>query len=173
MRGLPLKAPLEGFTLIELLVVMSILGILATGTMVAINPAEQIHRAQDSNTKGIAVEYAKATARYLTARGDYPWNIQAGCTTPNGATSLASLPACTTALVNDNELKSDFGQNPDLSRIYPNFVAASNVFIICFTPQSRSQQNDGNVKYNRDGTVNATKNCNTQSSTNGCYWCLQ
>ncbi|EKD87098.1 MAG: hypothetical protein ACD_37C00044G0003, partial [uncultured bacterium] len=41
----------SGFTLIELLIVITILGILATAVLAAINPLEQISRGRDTGSK--------------------------------------------------------------------------------------------------------------------------
>jgi prepilin-type N-terminal cleavage/methylation domain-containing protein len=54
----------RGFTLIELLVVMAILGILLTGLITAINPAEQIATSKDSNRGSAVVQLGKATHAY-------------------------------------------------------------------------------------------------------------
>lgn len=68
-----MKISKSGFTLIELLVVIAIVGILATATIVAVNPLRNINQAKDSNVKTNIREIALALKAYLaTNEGKYP-----------------------------------------------------------------------------------------------------
>lgn len=63
----------KGFTLIELLVVIAVTGVLAGGTVVAINPLEKIAQAKDSTKKTTVSQLASALQSYYTMNaGKYP-----------------------------------------------------------------------------------------------------
>jgi prepilin-type N-terminal cleavage/methylation domain-containing protein len=53
-------SPNSGFTLIEVLVVLAILGVLLTGVVTAVNPAEQFAKTKDSNRERAIIELGKA-----------------------------------------------------------------------------------------------------------------
>jgi len=84
----------KGFTLIELLIVIAILGVLAAGMLVAIDPVEQLARGRDSGRKSAVAQLGRALQAYYTNNSAYPvtlgWN---------------------TALVNSGEIKV-FPTNP-------------------------------------------------------------
>ncbi len=62
-----------GFTMIELLIVITILGILATAVLSAINPIEQINRGRDTGSQSDAEQMISAIDRYYAFNGTYPW----------------------------------------------------------------------------------------------------
>jgi prepilin-type N-terminal cleavage/methylation domain-containing protein len=62
----------KGFTLIELLIVIAILGILAAGILVAINPVQKINQANDANMKSNVGQIATALQAYYTTNQAYP-----------------------------------------------------------------------------------------------------
>ncbi|MEA2056604.1 MAG: type II secretion system protein [Patescibacteria group bacterium] len=62
-----------GFTMIELLIVLTILGILATAVLSAINPIEQINRGRDTASKSDAEQLLSAIDRFYAFNGYYPW----------------------------------------------------------------------------------------------------
>lgn len=62
----------SGFTLVELLVVIVIIGILATGILVALNPIEQIRRGRDTAAQAAAREFLGASERYYGMHNEYP-----------------------------------------------------------------------------------------------------
>lgn len=63
-----------GFTMIELLVVISVLGILATAVLSAINPIEQINKGRDTGHRSDAEQLINAVDRYYALHEIYPWN---------------------------------------------------------------------------------------------------
>ncbi|MBI2028741.1 MAG: type II secretion system protein [Candidatus Levybacteria bacterium] len=58
----------KGFTLIELLIVIAILGVLAAGVLVLIDPVQQLARARDAGRKNSVGQLARAVQAYLTTR---------------------------------------------------------------------------------------------------------
>jgi prepilin-type N-terminal cleavage/methylation domain-containing protein len=62
----------SGFTLIELLVVIAVLGVLAGGVIVAINPVEQLSRGRDTGKKTAIAELGRGLNTYLTSQQDLP-----------------------------------------------------------------------------------------------------
>jgi len=80
---------LKGFTLIELLIVIGIIAILAGIVLVAVNPAEQFGKANDSERKSEIGTVLSAIYQYQTsptARGALPQCNVAGTPT--------AIPAC-------------------------------------------------------------------------------
>ncbi len=65
----------RGFTLIELLIVITLLGILATAVLSAINPIEQINRSKDTAKESDCEQLINATDRYYASNGYYPWMV--------------------------------------------------------------------------------------------------
>jgi prepilin-type N-terminal cleavage/methylation domain-containing protein len=61
-----------GFTLIELLVVIAVLGILASGLIVLVNPPKQIGRAHDAKRKSDLDQIQKALEVYYDDNNQYP-----------------------------------------------------------------------------------------------------
>lgn len=63
----------KGFTLIELLIVIAILGILAAGILVAIDPADKILAANDAKVQNDISNIGKATEAFAVVQGGaYP-----------------------------------------------------------------------------------------------------
>lgn len=79
----------KGFTLVELLVVIAIIGVLAAAILVAINPAERIAEARDSQTKNDIGAIATGLTTYFTRNGYYPDALSA-LAQPTG--DLKALP---------------------------------------------------------------------------------
>ena len=169
-----------GFTLIELLVVLGILGILAAGLLAAIDPFEQLKKARDTNLRNVVIELLNASTRYYATHGELPWCSAGTCTTFT-VTKLSDTTFWDTTtgylqdLIDDGELKSEFRTGlgtGNAGRIYATSGDPTEV-IICFQPDSKALRNDDTVQYDADGSVNATKACDTAGTTNGCYWCAR
>ncbi|GEM_PF-2727064 len=73
-----------GFTLIELLIVIAILGILAAGLLVAIDPAEKIKQANDTKVMNDMTQTANKIEQWTIQTGDgtYPAALGAGNVVP-------------------------------------------------------------------------------------------
>ena len=73
----------SGFTLIELLVVISIIGLLSSVLLVAVNSARV--KSRDVKRKADLAQFQKALEMYYNDNNEYP--ASGGATTPNGAWS--------------------------------------------------------------------------------------
>ncbi|MBI2613169.1 MAG: type II secretion system protein [Candidatus Levybacteria bacterium] len=63
----------RGFTLIELLIVIAILGVLAAGILVAIDPIDKINQANDAKVQNDVSGIGRASEAYATTHnGFYP-----------------------------------------------------------------------------------------------------
>jgi prepilin-type N-terminal cleavage/methylation domain-containing protein len=62
----------KGFTLIELLIVIAVLGVLAGGILIAIDPIEQLARGRDSGRKSSVTQLGRAIQAYYASRGQFP-----------------------------------------------------------------------------------------------------
>lgn len=63
-----------GFTLIELLIVIAIIGVLAGGLLLILNPIGQIQKANDAKRKSDLSQLQKALEQYYSDAGKYPVN---------------------------------------------------------------------------------------------------
>jgi prepilin-type N-terminal cleavage/methylation domain-containing protein len=161
----------KGFTLIELLVVIGILGILAVAVLAAINPIEQLNKAQDSSLENAATTYESAVVQYYTVHNDVPWDVIANggtaCHAGPGFNSVnlgTALGACTTKLIAENELKASFANTPNLNKLFVSTLApvgGTYTTYVCFQPVSKQVQADPQTKYSKDGQAA------------GNYWCAQ
>ena len=68
----------SGFTLVELLVVIAVLGVLAAGVLVAINPVEQLSRGRDSAKKTAVAELGRGLLAYQTSQNQLPDGVNGG-----------------------------------------------------------------------------------------------
>lgn len=65
----------KGFTLIELLVVIAVLGVLAAGVIVAINPLKRMQQANDAKIRNDVGQIATAMQAYFTTTQYYPATV--------------------------------------------------------------------------------------------------
>jgi len=158
----------RGFTLIELLVVLGILGILAIALLAAINPVEQLNKAQDASLENVATEYVDASVQYYSVHNEFPWDAGCFSGTVSGSHLSPDLTTCTQTLIAEGELKSTFTNASNLTKIFVTNAVGTSQVSACFLPQSNSIKNNTNTKYNSDGSVNAS--C---PGANTCYWCAE
>lgn len=74
-RRKPVSEQISGFTLIELLIVITILAVLGTITLIAINPLTYQTKAQHAKARVELEEIAKAAKLYGEANGSYPADV--------------------------------------------------------------------------------------------------
>ena len=99
-----MKNTKKGFTLIELLIVIGIIAILAGIVLVAVNPAQQFGKANDSERKSEIGMILSAIYQYQTspsARGELPSCFIDGNPEP--------IPACGTSFAGAKQLGTGLG----------------------------------------------------------------
>lgn len=146
----------KGFTLIELLIVITIIGILAVAVLSAINPIEQVRRAQDQGKESDAAEFLNAIERYYTAYFEYPWDTL-GESSPDETLVRASW---NTELISKGEVKPQFADRDSWGSIFT--TLSGDGVRVCFDPASKNFQDQANKSgKNRDGSDGCTTNCYT------------
>lgn len=149
-----------GFTLIELLIVIVILGILAVAILSAINPLEQIRKANDSGKKSDSAEMLNALERYFTTFQCYPWSTNT--TTCDNETTLSTPTLANSAAVNvadlvaKNEIKSEFQQRDNLGFLYVSEETGGLVHV-CFAPESATFQDQADKAQDGGDWASGTK----------------
>lgn len=66
------KHPASGFTLVEVLITIAILAVIATVTLIGINPLAQLSKSQDAKRKSDLNQIQKALELYYQDNGKYP-----------------------------------------------------------------------------------------------------
>lgn len=154
------RAKRGGFTLIELLIVITIIGILAVAILSAINPVEQIRRAQDQGRESDSAELLNAFERYYTGFMEYPWDAL-GQADPS-ETLVSSQLAWINELITKGEVKGQFVDRDSWSDIY--VTQSGELVSLCFDPQSKTFQEQADA----DGKTRA----GVSGCTTSCYTCI-
>lgn len=85
------KKTTRGFTLIELLVVITIIALIATAVIVALNPSQRFAEARNSHRWSDVNSILTAVHEYIV---DNEGTLPAGLTTGQGATELGTCGTC-------------------------------------------------------------------------------
>lgn len=159
----------KGFTLIELLVVIGILAIIVSVVLIAINPSEQLGRASDVSAKAVAQEYINSSIQQYTTSKSLPWDSDPACQAElNTGETLADMPACTRALINDEKLEANFNSSPHLKEIH--LTKCGNSAVLCYSPKSKIEYEQSETKYNKFGV--SQPGCPGHGgASDQCYWC--
>lgn len=86
MKEFLLKHSSKGFTLVEILVVIGLIVVLASVTLVAINPSRNLAQARDTQRRNIITELANSITLYLSEEGNSLDTL--------GTAAGASIPTC-------------------------------------------------------------------------------
>ena len=169
----------KAFTLVELLIVIAIIGILAVGILIALDPVEQTRKATDANTLSTAGEVKDAVTRHFVSRTCWPWQTLAGGVCSNaagcvdGSAYVLGTAGCgstiSTTLVASGELKSYSGSL--ISVLVNN--GAGTPWQVSFQPVSKSISTSSVLKY-------TTSACSTLAGSGGicaaagaaCIYCI-
>lgn len=155
----------KGFTLVELIIVIAIIGILAAGLLVLLNPIEQINRANDAAKESNARDAVRALDRYYAVKQAYP---------RNDATYNALQE-----LMDAGEIKQ---LPPD---VYADGQGTTSRPWICFNKVSKAYNLNTNTKFEVDDnnrttapvvadTAEACTAAAVGKATNTCVkWCVQ
>lgn len=136
----------KAFTLIEILIVIAIIGILAVAILIALDPVEQISRANDTKLTSATGEIRGAINRYYASKLYFPWCtatgtcIYAGTCADNTPTAFATAGTCAnmvlTSLQTTGELKTSVAID---SRLQLRTGGSGSIFIVLYDPYSKAQ----------------------------------
>lgn len=101
----------SGFTLVEVLVVIAMIGIIATGVFAAINPAQQIKKANDAKRKSNIAHLQRALELYNNDNNGYP---QAGC-----GNIVAGTKTCCSSGGNSGSINTSYAY---IAGVAPNYI---------------------------------------------------
>lgn len=181
----------SGFTLIELLIVIAVIGVLAVGLLIALDPVEQTMRARDSGLVTSSADIKSAILRFYASKSYYPWCTDAACTgyvTGCASTVTAAATPFTTAgncaanvlaaLKTSGDIKSTLVPDSKLTLMLEAAPADLNAreFQIAFIPYSKSQRTvyaaqDSNAVYTTFACTTPGASGTCTGTTTTCYYC--
>lgn len=172
----------KAFTLVELLIVIAILGILAVGLLVALDPVEQTRRATDTGALTSSGEVKAAVNRFYASKQYFPWCTPAsagttctfvgtGCTA-DSASFLNAANSCGIYTVNQLTAAGELKTAPPASltsRIKLNVSGTGTAFQLSFVPSAKSYKTTYPGSSGQPGVynTNATTPCSTATVGDG------
>jgi len=185
-----MKKIAKGFTLIELLIVIALLGALAVALLAALDPLEQIKKGTDTGVRNTVAEIHGAMVRYSSLQGGqmpFTGTLDFGSV---GATAGNAAYSALQAVIDQGELKSDFGAlaGKQLNAVFITGIndtaTGQQIVNVCYAPTAKSFKQDLNTKFVNvnvtDGSViedSGVGACPTVSGSNAssqvCYWCVR
>lgn len=164
--------------MVELLVVISIIAILATAVLAALNPMEQLRKGRDTARKADAQAIVGAIDRFQSTFGCYPWeysptnlDCSRGVMTqmqPGGVGASLTVPRMTnnnylSQLFLKEELKDVFISRTSIQNheLWISEGADNGQASVCFTPESKSARGGGlgPIRNRRNGTSGPAPDC--------------
>lgn len=166
----------KGFTLIELLIVIGILGILAAGLLVALDPIEQFNRGRDTSTRNATREILGAMQRYYALQGTYPGGYNVVGAVSDDLTGSGAGATAIGVLETSGELKTGFLNSLTAAQRAAMQLskAAGGVdanISVCFNPVSKGISSEALANKTSAGVVSGT--CPSAAVGAACYWCSQ
>ena len=180
----------RAFTLIELLIVISIIGILAVAVLIALDPVEQVNRANDVKLVSGSGEIRGAVNRYFAAKEYFPWctavncsTYRAPCVVAGTQTAFATGGTCAAAVLAELIASGDLKAGVTIdSRLGLDQESGGATFQIYYVPYSKSDK----VKYTLTAGTNGIymapgaglacvtlgTNANCPSTSTTCTYCV-
>ncbi|MGE5041914.1 MAG: prepilin-type N-terminal cleavage/methylation domain-containing protein [Candidatus Levyibacteriota bacterium] len=156
---------LLGFTLIELLIAIGILSVLLSIVLIAVNPFEQINKANDVTTKASSKDLVSAVNYYFTAEKVTPWTKDTSCRSElTTGKVLTDMPSCAQDLTKGGKLQESVMASPQSKDIY--VTECADAVAVCYHPKSQAFLKEEDAKYTKNGALQP--GCPGGS---GCYSC--
>lgn len=150
----------KGFTLIELLIVIAILGVLAAGILVAIDPVDKINSANDSKVQNDISGAGRAAEAYATTHnGFYP----AALTDLTDSGELKRVPASPYTGAGFPYTVQNYINTPPVVGVC---TAGTDCTGILIAGQLKSKKFTGITFWQYDSTTG--KSCAAEAATTGC-----
>jgi prepilin-type N-terminal cleavage/methylation domain-containing protein len=159
----------SGFTLIELLVVISLLTLILSIVVVAVNPAEQLSKAADASAKTVVNDFVKSVIAYYGSQKKLPWEKNQNCHDElNAGEPLTDIPNCIRELVGDGNLAETYLAAPESREIF--ITKCGDSAVLCYDPKSKTENEAAETKYDKFGV--GIPGCPGQNRNSpDCYWC--